>query len=765
MKKLSIFIFSLVFISSIQAQNKICKYEYWLDDDYAGRIAANITPVANLHLQTNLSLAPFSVGFHILNIRFKDSKGLWSGVATQYIMKYPPGNSTSNSISGYEYWVDDDYSGKVVQIVSAGQNFHLSDHLAMAGFSTGFHMLNIRFKDSKGIWSDVLTQYFQKIPVTNVESNDIYTYRFWFDNDLSSTETITLTQPQRYIHLVDSIEIPFLPVGDHLFNYQFKDSLRAFSSARADTFNVVSCLPHGGRAIAGSAAVCAGRSGVVYTIHKIKNATGYVWSVPAGAEIISGNNSWSVTVDYSMTAVSGNVSVYATNGCGSGPVMSYPVIVHQLPDPVITGENSACIGTSGVYHTESGKSDYTWSVSPGNSITYGGTSTSPTATVVWNSPGPQWIRVNYTDIYGCRDTTDTQFNVIVHAAPDPVITGPAAACKNTTQTYSTQTGMNIYQWEVSVGGTIIGNQAESSITVSWNSGGPQWVKVNYADVNGCNAINPAILPVMVDLFPTAAGTVIGPSQVAQGQTGVAYSVASIPNASGYSWSLPPGASVTAGANTGNILVDFGNDALSGGIRVQGSNSCGNGTASQVLFVRVIPSSVSLQNITIFSGQLSCNSAAQTIYVAGNGTAFAVEGGGSATMIAGQNILYRPTTTVDWGGYMHGYITTTSQYCGTQPPAMVAVVAGEEESLPAADGDSFRMYPNPTTGSFTLEFKEQSSDDMIHVVIYSMHGENLSTLELPGGQSHVFSLSDKPAGLYIIHVLTGRTAETAKIIKQ
>ena len=135
------------------------------------------------------------------------------------------------------------------------------------------------------------------------------------------------------------------------------------------------------------------------------------------------------------------------------------------------------------------------------------------------------------------------------------------------------------------------------------------------------------------------------------------------------------------------------------------------------------------------------------------------------MIAGLNILYQPTTAVALGGYMHGYITTTSQYCGTQHAPMVAVVAGEEETMPAIAGASFKVYPNPTTGSFILEVADKYLTGKIGVSIYNMHGSKLLKQEMTGERSRVFSLSGQSPGVYIIQVLTGNTAETVKVIKQ
>ena len=67
------------------------------------------------------------------------------------------------------------------------------------------------------------------------------------------------------------------------------------------------------------------------------NATGYVWILPAGATIASGINTHEITVDFDMNAVSGNISVYGTNQCGSGiQSPGFPVTIKPVPHtPVI----------------------------------------------------------------------------------------------------------------------------------------------------------------------------------------------------------------------------------------------------------------------------------------------------------------------------------------------------------------------------------------------------------------------------------------------
>ena len=80
-------------------------------------------------------------------------------------------------------------------------------------------------------------------------------------------------------------------------------------------------------------------------------------------------------------------------------------------------------------------------------------------------------------------------------------------------------------------------------------------------------------------MPAAAGTITGTATVCQGQTGVAYSVPSITNATYYEWVLPAGATIASGQYTNSITVNFAINQAAGNISVYGVNMCGNGTAS------------------------------------------------------------------------------------------------------------------------------------------------------------------------------------------
>ena len=198
-------------------------------------------------------------------------------------------------------------------------------------------------------------------------------------------------------------------------------------------------------------------------------------------------------------------------------------------------------------------------------------------------------------------------------------------------------------------------------------------------------------------------------------------------------------------------------------RAVGANAGGTAYGDDMIFTTGIP-----ETLTV-TGEISaqtCYNAIQTITVAGTPETFVVKPTGNVTLIAGQNIIFLPGTTVEPGGYLDGRITTTNEYCGVVaapiPAARMADVAIPVTSSPTSD---FRVYPNPTTGAFTLEFNNETETGKSNVEIFSMRGEKVYDTELSGNGKHELSISDKPVGIYVIRIISGSKTETARIIKQ
>ncbi len=95
---------------------------------------------------------------------------------------------------------------------------------------------------------------------------------------------------------------------------------------RAMEVDYVRVYSDGQPSLKGSHIVAPGESGVTYSVID-ENGTGssYNWSVPAGATIVSGQGSNSITVDWSENG-SGDINVAVSNSCGSH-ILSLSVFV------------------------------------------------------------------------------------------------------------------------------------------------------------------------------------------------------------------------------------------------------------------------------------------------------------------------------------------------------------------------------------------------------------------------------------------------------
>lgn len=198
--------------------------------------------------------------------------------------------------------------------------------------------------------------------------------------------------------------------------------------------------------------------------------------------------------------------------------------------------------------------------------------------------------------------------------------------------------------------------------------------------------------------------------------------------------------------TSNYLCPSGNPATSNTITmiIVNTNTTVTGT---------IPSPLDL-----------CFDASNTITVGGAAGSFLVQNGARAVMIAGSRIDYLYGSKVEPGGYLHGYITTTNSFCGSMSKSMVSSSESIENATQEGMTTSgrFLIYPNPTTGTFTL-LNRGPEIGKVQVEIYNIRGERVLTSYFADKKSHSFSLSGQTAGLYFVKVLSGDQIESFKLI--
>ncbi len=162
-------------------------------------------------------------------------------------------------------------------------------------------------------------------------------------------------------------------------------------------------VPDDAGPITGPATVCQ-NSTATYYIGTIPNATSYSWSVPLGANILTGQGTTMITVDFTGSA-SGSISVLGSNACGPGTASMFSVTVNAAPTLTINSSAAdICAGSStNLTATGSGVS-FAWS---------GMTATTATVTV-----NPLTTTTYYVTATGSNLCTATDDIVItVHTAP------------------------------------------------------------------------------------------------------------------------------------------------------------------------------------------------------------------------------------------------------------------------------------------------------------------------------------------------------------
>ncbi len=174
----------------------------------------------------------------------------------------------------------------------------------------------------------------------------------------------------------------------------------------------------------------------------------------------------------------------------------------------------------------------------------------------------------------------------------------------------------------------------------------------------------------------------------------------------------------------------------------------------------------LCEIIYVSGNITttdCYNAHKTIYVGGAATPFTVVSGGAATFIAGESITFLEGTQVLPGGNMLAYISSGT-YCGGLIYYIPAVVPVQEEAPVKLEQTWFTIYPNPTSGNFTIVQKGDRQYGNVKVEVYGMRGNKVLNSNMTGIDKQEFATSGLPAGLYIIKVIADDYTETIKLIK-
>ncbi len=172
--------------------------------------------------------------------------------------------------------------------------------------------------------------------------------------------------------------------------------------------NVTVNPPLAAPVVSGDATLCPGDTGA-YSILPISGATGYLWTLPNGANLLTGQNTTAISVNW-PAAPGGNVCVAAVSACGTGQQQCFPVLVN--PTPVANaGADGAVCGTVFTVNAVPGNTGSTgvWTTLSGPGSLGFANAGSDTTTVTASQNGTyllQWTESSA----GCSDVDTVQLN-------------------------------------------------------------------------------------------------------------------------------------------------------------------------------------------------------------------------------------------------------------------------------------------------------------------------------------------------------------------
>ena len=428
----------------------------------------------------------------------------------------------------------------------------------------------------------------------------------------------------------------------------------------------------------------------------------------------AGGSSLATGTSFTTPSISTTTTYYVdatTNGCTTASRTAVTATANPIPTIVTTTAGSTC--SSGTVRLSAASSSGTinWysAASGGSSLatgtSYTTTSISTTTTYYVDATANSCTTASRTSVTATVTST-------VPAQPGS-ITGSGTVCSGQTGvTYSISSVSNAtsYTWSVPTGSSVSGGTGTSAITVTFatTSG-----NVSVTAGNSCGTSSPRTLAVTVNAAPAQPGTITGTGTVCSGQTGVAFSIASVSGATGYTWSVPTGSSVTAGSGTTAVTVTFG--STSGNVAVTANNSnCSSASRTLAITVNTIPAQPGAisGNATACSGQTGANFSISSVTGATSYT-WSVPAGSSITSGSGTIAIIATL------GSSSGNVSVTSaNSCGSYAATTFAVTINS--AIPS--------QPGTITGTGTV----CSGQSGITYSISSVSGATSYTWSVPSG---------------------------------
>jgi len=451
----------------------------------------------------------------------------------------------------------------------------------------------------------------------------------------------------------------------------------------------------------------------------------------------------------------------------AGTSSSFTITVNPTPTVNDISGQTLCSNTSSDAINFSGDvtgTIYNWTNSAGSiGLALSGNGNIPSFTAMNSGTSAVNAGITVTPTFtnggaSCNGSPKT-FTIKVNPLPVPSLQGPNPICPNTTDVYTTESGMSNYTW-TETGGSITagGSKDDASATILWgNSTGVKTIYINYTDNNGCTGAT----SVTVANGTGSTPGLTGPSKVCLNSTANVYTTES--GKLSYSWNIPQGGSIVSGGGSTDATATVKWDAAgSQNITVNYADVGGCNAASPASFpvtVNALPAASVSGNSTV-----CLNSGSSKIIFAGTtGTApytftYNINNGPNQTIstVSGNNSVSigQPSTSAGTFAYNLLNVSEASTLTCSQTQAGVATVVVKPLPTATITGTT-AVCANTASPSVTLS---GASGTAPYTFTYSVNGgANQTASTAPGSQAVSIPVSTSAAGAFqykLINVTEG-----------
>jgi hypothetical protein len=312
----------------------------------------------------------------------------------------------------------------------------------------------------------------------------------------------------------------------------------------------------------------------------LPNATQYLWQVPAGMSILSGQGSPQIQVSWTgpamQSGIKGKVCVTAINACAS-TLQLCREISYQSAAPVtpgsISGNAKLCpadqlhFSVAPVARAEK----YLWTAPSGIQLG-SGDSMVVQALVLQGYNGGQII-VQAQNVCGSSSLRTKSLYLRNPLTPGTISGTTSGLCESSGMFgIGPVYGADSYLWTMGGSGTIQSGQGSTSVNVEFGLFNSSSISVQ--SVNNCS-VSPARTMTLKGV-PGYPGTISGAVQVCTGTT-QPYTVQTVNGAQFYQWISTVAGNIAQGQGTKSIQVNWSNTAaVNQSLAVKAANNCGIG---------------------------------------------------------------------------------------------------------------------------------------------------------------------------------------------